>query len=151
MEAAVRRSVELRGHLPGVLGIVGGGIGARLPCGGKIAQGRSAFRRPAPAAISASFDASPDRGSFEDSRRYQLHLVASGAGAPTINHTVIALRFLFTVTLHEPQVVARLPFIREPRALPIVLSLEEVVRLLEAAPSLKYKAAQSVAYGAVAA
>ena len=48
--------------------------------------------------FSAFLGASPDRASFEDLRRYQLHLVASGAGAPTINHTVTALRFLFMVT-----------------------------------------------------
>jgi site-specific recombinase XerD len=98
--------------------------------------------------FSAFFGASPDRASFEDLRRYQLHLVASGAGSPTINHTVTALRFLFIVTLRKPQVVIRLPFIREPRKLPIVLSPEEVARLLDAAPSLKHKAALSVAYGA---
>jgi integrase/recombinase XerD len=98
--------------------------------------------------FSSFFGASPDRASFEDLRRYQLHLVASGAGTPTINHTVTALRFLFIVTLRKPQVVIRLPFIREPRKLPIVLSPEEVARLLDAAPSLKHKAALSVAYGA---
>jgi hypothetical protein len=42
------------------------------------------------------------RGDLEDLRRYQLHLVASGAGTPTINHTVTALRFLFIVTLRKP-------------------------------------------------
>jgi integrase len=98
--------------------------------------------------FSSFFGASPDRASFEDLRRYQLHLVASGAGTPTINHTVTALRFLFIVTLRKPQVVIRLPFIREPRKLPIVLSPQEVARLLDAAPSLKHKAALSVAYGA---
>ena len=97
--------------------------------------------------FSAFFGASPDKANFEDLRRYQLHLVASGAGTPTVNHTVTALRFLFIVTLRKPQVVIRLPFIREPRKLPIVLSPEEVARLLYAA-RLKYKAALSVAYGA---
>ena len=97
--------------------------------------------------FSAFFGASPDTANFEDLRRYQLHLVASGAGTPTVNHTVTALRFLFIVTLRKPQVVIRLPFIREPRKLPIVLSPEEVARLLDAA-RLKYKAALSVAYGA---
>ncbi len=52
--------------------------------------------------FSAFLGASPDRASFEDLRRYQLHLVASGAGAPTINHTVTALRFLFRITLRRP-------------------------------------------------
>ena len=36
----------------------------------------------------------------------------------------------------------------EPRKAPVVLSQEEVARLLQAAPGLKYKAALSVAYGA---
>ena len=36
----------------------------------------------------------------------------------------------------------------EPRKLPVVLSPEEVARLLDAAPGPKYKAALSVAYGA---
>src|SRR3954471_8235150 len=99
--------------------------------------------------FSAFLGASPDTASFEDLRRYQLHLVSSHAGVPTINHTVTALRFLFTVTLRNPEVVARLPFIREPRRLPVVLSPEEVARLLDAAPGLKYKAALCVASGAV--
>jgi hypothetical protein len=67
-----------------------------------------------------------DQASFKDLRRNQLHLAASGAGTPTINHTVAALRFLFIVTQRKLQVVIRLPFIREPRKLPIVPSLEEV-------------------------
>jgi hypothetical protein len=41
-----------------------------------------------------------------------------------------------------------MPFVREPRKLPVVLSPEEVARFLEAAPGLKYRAALSVAYGA---
>ncbi len=38
--------------------------------------------------------------------------------------------------------------VREPRRLPVVLSPEEVRRLLDAAPGLKYRAALSLAYGA---
>jgi site-specific recombinase XerD len=98
--------------------------------------------------FSAFLGASPEKATFEDLRRYQLHLVASHAGVPTINHAVTALRFLFTVTLRKPEVVGRVPFIREPRRLPVVLSPEEVARLLDAAPGLKYKAALSVACGA---
>ena len=98
--------------------------------------------------FSAFLGVSPDMASFEDVRRYQLHLVSSGTGVPTINHGLTALRFLFMVTLRTPDVVAELPFIREPRRLPVVLSPQEVARLLDAAPGLKYKAALSVAYGA---
>ena len=91
---------------------------------------------------------SPDTASFEDVRRFQLHLAESGADTPTVNHTVSALRFLFRVTLKRYAIVEYTHFVREPRKLPMVLSPEEVARLLNAAPGLKYKAALSVAYGA---
>ena len=91
---------------------------------------------------------SPDTASFEDVRRYQLHLAASGVGVPTINQTVSTLRFFFRVTLRRYDIVEHAHFIHEPRKLPVVLSPEEVARLLDAAPGLKYKAALSVAYGA---
>src|SRR6266851_3267499 len=38
--------------------------------------------------------------------------------------------------------------VRAPSSIPVVLSLEEIARLLEAAPGPKYKAALSAAYGA---
>jgi integrase len=44
--------------------------------------------------------------------------------------------------------MAKLSHVPVPRKLPVVLSHEEVERLLDAAPGLKYKAALSVAYGA---
>jgi integrase/recombinase XerD len=91
---------------------------------------------------------SPDTASFEDVRRYQLHLVSSGVSVPTINQTVSTLRFFFRVTLKRHEIVEHTHVIQEPRKLPVVLSVEEVARLLDAAPGLKYKAALSVAYGA---
>jgi site-specific recombinase XerD len=91
---------------------------------------------------------SPDTASSEDVRRYQLHLAASGVGIPSLNQTVSTLRFFFKITLGRPDLVERTAFVHEPRKLPVVLSPEEVARLLEAAPTLKYRAALSVAYGA---
>jgi len=91
---------------------------------------------------------SPDRASFEDIRRFQLHVAARGVGAGAINRNVSALRFFFRVTLKRYAIVEHTHFIHEPRKLPVVLSPEEVVRLLDAAPGLKYRAALSVAYGA---
>src|SRR5215207_761396 len=91
---------------------------------------------------------SPDTASFEDVRRYQLHLTMSGVGAPTINQTISTLRFFFRITLKRHDILEHTHFIHEPRKLPVVLSPEEVARLLDAAPALKYKAALSVAYGA---
>src|SRR3979411_1305521 len=91
---------------------------------------------------------SPDTASFEDVRRYQLHLVTSGAGVPTLNQSVSTLRFFFRITLGRAAIVNHTQFVHEPRKLPVVLSPEEVARFLDAAPGLKYKAALSVAYGA---
>ena len=48
---------------------------------------------------------SPDTASFEDVRRYQLYLAASGVGVPTINQTVSTLRFFFKVTLRRHEIV----------------------------------------------
>jgi integrase len=91
---------------------------------------------------------SPDTATREDVRRYLLHLASSGMGAGTVNGTGSALRFLFDITLDRPDVVRHLPVAREPRKAPVILSPEEVARMLEAAPGVKYKAALSVAYGA---
>jgi integrase len=91
---------------------------------------------------------SPDTASAEDLRAFQLHLSATGVQPPTINTTVTVLRFFFKVTLDRPETTRHLVFVYEPRKLPRVLSPEEVLRLLEAAPGPKHKAALSVAYGA---
>jgi site-specific recombinase XerD len=91
---------------------------------------------------------SPDTATSEDLRRFQLHLAQQQISAGTINAAIAALRFFFNVTLERPDLVRRLTTVHEPRKAPVVLSQEEVTRLLEAAPGVKYKAALSVAYGA---
>ena len=90
----------------------------------------------------------PDTATAEDIRRFQVHQAESGVQPPTVNCSVSALRFLFTVTLDRPDLSRRFVLVRPPRKLPAVLSVEEVGRLLEAAPGLKYKAALGTAYGA---
>jgi len=91
---------------------------------------------------------SPDTASAEDLRRFQLHMVSTGVSPVTINATITGLRFFFEVTLERPDVLKRMSPVRLERKLPTVLSIEEVTRLLKAAPSIKYRAALSVAYGA---
>jgi integrase/recombinase XerD len=91
---------------------------------------------------------SPDTATAEDLRLFQLHLTETHVRPPTINSTVSALRFFFTVTLDRADVAKLLTFVAEPRKIPVILSPEEVARFLEAAPGVKYKAAFSVAYGA---
>ncbi len=91
---------------------------------------------------------SPDTATSDDLRRFQLHMAQQQASPWSINAAIAALRFFFTVTLERPDLVRPLRIVNEPRKAPVVLSQEEVARLLEAAPGLKYKAALSVAYGA---
>src|SRR6185437_10098935 len=91
---------------------------------------------------------SPDTATSDDLRRFQLHMTQQQVSPWSINAAIAALRFFFTVTLERPDLVRPLRIVTEPRKAPVVLSQEEVARLLEAAPGLKYKAALSVAYGA---
>jgi integrase/recombinase XerD len=91
---------------------------------------------------------SPDTATSEDLRRFQLHMAQQQISPGSINAAIAALRFFFTVTLERPDLVRPLTTVNKPRRAPVVLSQKEVGRLLEAAPSLKYKAALSVAYGA---
>ena len=91
---------------------------------------------------------SPDTATAEDLRRFQVQQTQSGMQPPGINSSVSALRFFFTVTLDRPDLSRRLAVVHQPRKLPLVLSVEEVTRLLEAAPGPKYKAAFGTAYGA---
>ena len=63
-----------------------------------------------------------------------------------MNATMTALKFFFGVTLGRRDVVDAIPFAREPRKLPVVLSPEEVAQLLAAAVNIKYRTALSLAY-----
>jgi integrase/recombinase XerD len=91
---------------------------------------------------------SPRTATAEDLRQFQLHLAGNGVSSKTINATITGLKFFFAVTLEDHQVLRKMSSVHEPRRLPVILTPEEVRRLLEAASSLKYKAALSTAYGA---
>jgi integrase/recombinase XerD len=91
---------------------------------------------------------SPDTATSEDLRLFQISMTEANVGPHTINSTISALRFFFKVTLDRPEATRLMTFVPEPRKIPVVLDAEEVVRLLEAAPGPKHKAALSTAYGA---
>jgi len=98
--------------------------------------------------FTAFFGRSPDQADAEDLRRFQIHLRETGVSAPTVNSTVSGLRFFYRITLDKPDVVRHLAVVPKAHRLPVVLSPDEVTRLLEAAAGPKYKAAFSLAYGA---
>ena len=91
---------------------------------------------------------SPDTATIEDLRRYQLHLVDHGISPVSLNAAITGLKFFFDVTLGHVELMAKMQPVRVPRTLPVILSREEVSRLIVAARNLKHQTALSVAYGA---
>src|SRR5215203_7347330 len=81
-------------------------------------------------------------------RRFQVEQQDAGMPVPTMNSIVSALRFFFTHTVDRPDLARKLVRLAHPRKLPVVLSRDEVARLLNATTCLKHQAALSVAYGA---
>lgn len=89
---------------------------------------------------------SPDTATVEDLRRFQLYLVDRGTSPITINATICGLKFFFGVALGRVELMAKMQTVQIPQTLPVVLSRDEVARLIAAAPNLKSQTALSVAY-----
>jgi integrase/recombinase XerD len=107
------------------------------------------FYQRAVAKYAQHFHRSPGELDYQHVRQYQLHLVQSGWQPGYLNRTMSALRFFYKVTMGRQDALEMIPLVPEPpRKLRQVLTPEEVVRLIEAAPSGKYRCAFSVAYGA---
>ena len=90
---------------------------------------------------------SPDTARVEDLRNYQLHLVDHGISPASLNSAISGLKFFFNVTLDRGDLVAKLQPVHLPRKLPVILSREEVGRLIAAAGNLKHQTALALAYG----
>jgi integrase/recombinase XerD len=95
------------------------------------------------------FGRSPEVLGPEEIRQYQVYLVEQGRVSWSyFNQAVCALRFLYRHTLGRDWVIAHIPFPRQPRKLPVVLSQAEVIRLFDAIRSLKLRAMLMTAYAA---
>ena len=90
---------------------------------------------------------SPDTATLEDLRRYQLHLVDHGVSPISLNAAITGLKFFFDTTLGRDDLMAKMHPVYLPRVLPVVLSRDEVGRLIAAATNLKHQTALAVAYG----
>lgn len=91
---------------------------------------------------------SPHTATAEDLRRFQIEQQDTGVPAPTMNSIVAALRFFFTHSLDRPDLARKLVRTAHARKIPVVLTQNEMRRLLNATTCLKHQAALSVAYGA---
>lgn len=62
-----------------------------------------------------------------------------GRGSPiSLNAAITGLKFFFEITLREPELMARMQPVRVPRTLPVVLSPDEVRRLIAATGTLRH-------------
>ena len=90
---------------------------------------------------------SPDTATPDEVKDFQQHLIESGMSICTRNQTMTGVKFLFRVTLRRHDLVAEIFHLREPDRVPLVLSKEEVKRILAMAPNLKARVMLSLAYG----
>src|SRR6202167_6702924 len=95
------------------------------------------------------FHCSPEQLGPEHLRRYQVFLLQDKKLEPsTVEIRISALRFLYKRTLRRRDLAYDdLIFPKVPQKLPIVLSQEEVVRLIDAAPNLMQRALLMTLYG----
>ena len=90
---------------------------------------------------------SPDQATREDLRNFQIYLSNNGTSNAVTNNIVSGLRFFFRVTLDSYKTVDQINHVPVPRKLPIVLTADEVSRMIQVSTP-KYQAAFAVAYGA---
>ena len=95
------------------------------------------------------FGRSPEVLGPEDVRTYLLHLVQEKHVSWSVyNQTVAALRFVYEVTLERQGVMQRIRCPKQPKKLPVVLSLDETERFFAAILGLKHRAILMTAYAA---
>lgn len=100
------------------------------------------------ARFAAFYKRSPELLGPEEVRAYQKHLLETGASWACFNQTVCALKFLYRVTLQVSWSVDQIPYGRRPRNLPVVLSEDEVVQLIEAVGHVMHRMALLTTYAA---
>jgi site-specific recombinase XerD len=85
------------------------------------------------------FGRSPEELSVEHAREYQLHLIQRQVSWSNFNQCTSALRFLYRTTLERSEEFERLPYGRRPKRLPVVLSRDEVLKVLSCVANRKYR------------
>lgn len=95
------------------------------------------------------FNRSPELLDLDAVRQYQLYLQETRQLSPqTVNTFVSAVSFLYRVTLEMPWTKDSFPRPHIPQTLPVVPAPDEVRRLFEHIPGIKYRAALMLCFGA---
>jgi site-specific recombinase XerD len=98
------------------------------------------------AQFATHFGVSPDRLGAEHIRTYQLHLLHQQVSESVFGLTMCALRFLYEKTLHRPWMVEYIPYPKQPKKLPVVLSRDEVQLLIRTPRHLKHRVILATLY-----
>lgn len=80
---------------------------------------------------------SPDPAMPEELRAFQLDMKERGVGAPTFNNCLTVLSCFRATTCPRPEMKRHMRYQRQAKKIPVVLSAEEVARILEAAPGAR--------------
>ena len=83
----------------------------------------------------------PDQLGPEEIRQFQLHMLRDQKLATnTVKQRMAAIQFFFARTLKRPYVRNDFPYPKSPQRLPVVLSQDEVTRLIDSASNLSHRA-----------
>lgn len=97
--------------------------------------------------FAAFLNRSPETATADDVRRFQLYLAETDLGICTRNGIMTGVKFLFRVTLRRHDLAAEIYHLREPQKVPLVMSQDEIKRLLAMAASTKVRTMLSLSYG----
>ena len=87
------------------------------------------------------FGRPPDQLGLDEIRSYQAYLLQERKmGVRTVGLHTAGLRFFFCKTLRRNYPVEEFPYPKKPRELPLILTPEEAVRLIESASNLFHRA-----------
>src|SRR3984885_8909607 len=94
------------------------------------------------------FGKTPDQLGAEHIRRFQLFLIKEKkVSLSSYIQMICALRFFYTQTLNQKVAIERIPFPRGEKKLPLILSREEVKKLLDSTRNLRHRTLLAIMYG----
>ncbi len=99
------------------------------------------------ARLAAFLGRSPDTATADDIRRFQFFLIETGVSIVGRNRIMTGVKFLLRVTLRQHDLATEIYHLKEPQKVPLVMSQDEIKRLLAMAANIKVRVMLSLAYG----
>jgi len=92
---------------------------------------------------------SPEELDLDDIKSYQKHLIKSGKISPSsINNAMSALKFYYVQILERYDYDRKVPWMKTKKPIPVILSEEEISRVLDSSNNILWKAVLMVTYSA---